>query len=71
MTVETQRLEGLHGHALLFGGFITPEKLSKVANQELELERLQRRANEISSVHMNSVTKNALPTHKVMTKDGV
>ena len=27
MTVETQRLEGLHGHAMLFGGYITSEKL--------------------------------------------
>ena len=70
MTVETQRLEGLHGHALIFGGYITPEKLGRIAHRELELERLLHKASDISSVHINSVTKRALPTHRVMKKDG-
>lgn len=70
MTVETQRLEGLHGHALLFGGYITPEKLGLIAHRELKLARLLHRAPKISSVFMNSVTKRALPTHKVKTEDG-
>ena len=70
MTVETQRLEGLHGHALIFGGYITPEKLGKIAHDKLKLERLLQKAPDISSVHINSVTKRALPTHKVIKKGG-
>ena len=70
MSIETQRLEGLHGHALLFGGYITPEKLGKIAHKKFELERLLRKAPDISSVKLNTVTKRALPTHKVMKKGG-
>ena len=70
MTVETQRLEGLHGHALVFGGYITPEKLGEIAHQEQKLKRLLQKAPDISSVYINTVTKRALPTHKVKTKAG-
>ena len=69
-SVEAQRLQGLHVHGLLFGGFITPERLGEIAHDADATASLLKRLPDISSVLMSETVKQSIPSQPILKSDG-